>query len=173
MILKIFFVLFFLFTQNDWIIFKSQDSNFSVFVPGEMEKSTETFLTDIGSVDFNSFIYKGNALDQNAVFIVLHYKYPMDLTAEENGTLADSILLTTVEESLIKLNGSLDYKREVDFGYYPGMLYRIKYNNGNGILKSKSFVIKDNFYSLQIYTTIEKSLNHEMDTFLDSFRLIE
>ncbi len=173
MIFRIFLFISLVFIQDNWIVFKSEQSHFSVLVPGEMKHKAETFLTDIGSVDFNSYIYKGDATDQNAVFIVLHYKYPMDITAEENDALADSLLLTTVEESLNKLEGSLDYQRNVEFGFYPGILYRIKYNNGNAILKSKSLIIKDDFYSLQIYTTIEKSLNYEMDKFLDSFRILE
>ena len=156
--------------QTDWVKFESVESQFSILVPGYMELNSNEIHTEIGIIAFNTFQYKPSIDDRNALYIVHHYEYPEGVLTQDSSDLALEILEATVEESLITLNGSLDYKRIFDFNNYNGILYRIKYNNGKAVLKSKALIIGNQVYVLQVYATIDNSINDQMDYFLDSFQ---
>ena len=85
--------------------------------------------------------------------------------------LIEELFLATIDESVNNLAGALDYSTHITYKNYPGILYRIKYNQGKAVVKSKAYVIGDEFYVLQVFSTIDNSINDTMDQYLDSFRI--
>lgn len=156
--------------QSDWIKFENQDSGFSILVPTTMLHTYKEIPTEIGEIIFNTFQCKPAEEDRNALYIVHHYEYPDSLLTTDTSGLALELLEATVEESMITLNGTLDYRRSLNYEGHTGILYRIKYNKGNAVVKSKAFIIGDDVYVLQVYATIDNSINNLMDYFLDSFQ---
>ena len=159
--------------QSEWIRYSNSDSDFSVLVPGEMEHTQKEILTDVGAISFNTFQYTPIENNRNELYIVHHYLYPDSLISSDSSFLASELLEATIEQSVVRINGVLDYSRPIQYKDYQGILYRIKYNRGKAIVKTKAFVIGDNFYFLQVYATIDNSINNLMDYFLDSFQHIE
>ena len=51
------------------------------------------------------------------------------------------------------------------------MMYRVSYNKNKAVAKSRMILAGDRFYALQVYTISEKSLNQDMDKFLNSFEI--
>ncbi|MDG2420050.1 MAG: hypothetical protein P8M17_13725 [Saprospiraceae bacterium] len=55
---------------------------------------------------------------------------------------------------------------------FPGRLWRVDYNDGNGLIKTRSFLVKNRFYSIQVISLKDKGMNLRIDKFLDSFSLL-
>ena len=158
--------------QSDWVVYADLDNNFSISVPGNMKKEQKSIFTEMGEMEFTTYQYTANNEDHNMIYLIHHYAYPNTVELNDSVGLIKELLEATVEESLIKLNGSLDYSEPIVFSGYPGILYRIKYNNKQAVLKSKTYIIENNFYAIQVYTSTNKSIDFKMDEYLDSFRFI-
>jgi hypothetical protein len=167
------FLLYILTIQSDWIRFRNDLSGFSVLVPGEMIHSEKEIFTDLGNIIFRTFQYTPNDDNDNATYIIHHYAYPDSILSTDSTGLINEILEATVDQSVINLGGSLDYQRPINYKSNSGILYRIKYNKGKAVLKSKAYVIGDDFYVLQVFAKVELSLNNLMDYFLDSFLYLD
>ena len=156
--------------QNDWIKFESDGAlTFSVDVPGEMEKTTNSFKTAVGELDVVNYAFQGGEDDPNYLYLINMVKYPEGTFPKDSIDLVEEFLNNAIETSVAKVKGELIYSSSIKNGL--GKLFRIKYNEGGAIIKGKSFINKDVFISLQVFTIERKSLNDEMDVFLDSFRM--
>ncbi|MEM9546911.1 MAG: hypothetical protein AAGA77_13105 [Bacteroidota bacterium] len=171
----IFLTLFFIiyndgFGQEDWINFKAPNGFlFSVDVPGEMEESSQTIKTAVGDLKAVTYAYQGNTEDPNYLYLINLVQYPEGTFPVDSIDLIDEYLENAILSSIEKVNGELSYSSNLERN--NGKLFRVKYNNGQAVLKAKSFITKDVFISLQVFTVQSKSLNDEMDYFLDSFRI--
>ena len=156
--------------QSEWIKYQSEESEFSVLVPGKMNHTLKEIPTEVGTIIFNTFQCTPSKDDRNALYIVHHYDYPDSLITRDTTMLHNELLEATVEESITTLDGHLDYKISTRYDQHHGILYRIKYNDGKAVLKSKAFIIGDHIFVLQVYATIDNSINNLMDYFLESFQ---
>jgi len=157
--------------KGQWIEYSSKESSFTVSVPFEMDHKEDLFLTDMGQIVFHSYRCTPGKDDRNAIYMVHHYSYPDSLLSLDTTGLIQELFQATIEESVKNLVGQLDYSTDVHYEEHPGILYRIKYNNGKAVVKSKAYVIEDEFYVLQVFATVDNSINDTMDVFLDSFRI--
>lgn len=156
--------------QESWIRFETKDElSFSVEVPGEMERTEETFKTAVGELNVINYAFQGKEEDPNYLYLINMVQYPDGTFPSDSIDLIKSYLTNSIESSIDKVEGELIYSSEIEQG--AGQLFRIKYNNGDAIIKGKSLLIKDVFVSLQVFTIEQRSLNDEMDVFLDSFRI--
>ncbi|MBK9734527.1 MAG: hypothetical protein IPO92_05975 [Saprospiraceae bacterium] len=177
---KPYFILFFLVNlflgiryghaQADWKIFSPENQPYEVFAPGEMKYGEKNLLTDVGEIKVVTYMHEGAKSDPNFIYLINYVDYPEGTFHPDSTELIDDLFKISIKTNLNDLKGELVYSTSANYGVYPGMLYRATYNKGNAIIKSKMFLIGDRFYALQVYTLSEKSLNPEMDRFLDSFK---
>ena len=156
---------------GQWIEYSSKYSDFTVSVPSTMDHKEDLFLTDMGKIEFHSYRCEPGNEDRNALYMLHHYSYPDSLLSLDTTGLIDELFQATIEESVNNLLGTLDYSTEISYKDHPGILYRIKYNKGKAVVKSKAYVIGDEFYVLQVFATTDNSINDTMDKYLDSFRI--
>jgi len=158
------------FAQEDWIKFKVDENlAFTVDVPGNMEKTSKSLKTAVGELDVLTYAYQGEEEDANYLYLINMVQYPEGSFPSDSTELIADYLTNAIESSVEKVNGELLYSTPIENKF--GKLFRIKYNGGDAIIKGKVYIRKDVFVSLQVFTVERKSLNDEMDIFLDSFRM--
>jgi len=158
---------------DNWKPFKDYDGRFSVLAPGELEKRTTEIETDIGTVIYNSFIYQAqDEEEENLVYMVSYCDYPEYTIHSDSTELIESFFGTTVESSVESVQGELIYATDINLGTYPGKHWRVNYNDNKAVIKTKAYVVGQRYYSVQAITYKYKSLNQDMDKFLDSFQLL-
>ncbi len=156
--------------QDDWIKFNSDAVlAFSVDVPGEMEESNKSIKTAVGELTAYTYAYQGEVEDPNYLYLINFVEYPEGTFPPDSTDLIDDYLQNAVLTSAENVNGELVYAADIDNGH--GKLFRVKYNDDNAIIKGKSYIKNDVFISVQVFTVKSKSLNNEMDYFLDSFKI--
>jgi hypothetical protein len=158
------------FAQDNWTKFKTNgELAFSVDVPGAMVKSTKSLKTALGELEALTYAYQGNEEDANYLYLINIVQYPEETFPIDSTDLIEEFITNAVESSRDRVKGSLVYSAPIE--RENGKLFRIKYNDGDAIIKGKIFVRKDVFVSIQVFTIEDKSLNDEMDIFLDSFKM--
>ena len=178
---RIYFILFFLvylffgptciYSQVDWKKFTPKGQPFEVFAPGEMKYGEKNLLTDVGEVKVVTYMHQGDNNDPNFIYLINYVDYPDGTFHPDSTELIDDLFKISIKTNLNDLKGELIYNTKINYRLYSGMLYRATYNSGKAVIKSKMYLIGDRFYALQVYTLSEKSLNPEMDKFLDSFKI--
>ncbi len=161
------------YAQNGWINFKADAVlSFEIQVPAEMGVKTKEITTDLGPMTTATYAHEGKDEDANFLYVVNIVEYPSGTFPLDSLALKNEFLDESIESILIGVDGELVYKSDIADGENGlGRLFRVKYEEGHGIIKGKVFVKDDVFMTLQVYTTKEKSLNDEMDDFLSSFKV--
>jgi hypothetical protein len=156
--------------QDSWIKFESDDVlSFVVDVPAEMEKTIKKIPTAVGELNAITYAYQGNAEDPNYLYLINFVKYPEETFPLDSVDLIEAYLQNAVLVCAERVHGEVVYSSDLEEA--NGKLFRVKYNEGNAVIKGKAYIRDDVFISLQVFTVQSKSLNQEMDYFLDSFKV--
>ena len=158
--------------QKDWITYKADAVlSFEVQVPSELGVKTKDITTDLGVMTTTTYAHEGTNDDMNFLYVVNVVEYPSGTFPKDSLDLKNEFLEQSIKSMSDGIDGELVYQSEIsEEGNGIGRLFRLKYNEGYGVIKGKVFIKDDVFITLQVYTIKEKSLNDEMDLFLDSFR---
>ena len=157
-------------SQEKWSQFESDQ--FTILAPGKLEKKTKKITTEMGEV---------NTINYSLVFEKEHpnYLYTINVIEYPTGTINKDSLATIQEminETLSgleeNLQSKIQYTSSLDIDYTNGYIFRMINETKGLITKGKIIVFNDYLYTLMVYTTKEKSLNREMDKFLDSFKIL-
>jgi hypothetical protein len=160
-----------LFSQKQWQNFSPDKKAFEMTVPGEMKFGENTIFTEMGNLKVTSYMHQATTDDDNFIYVINYVDYPEGTFHLDSLELIQDFFKISISTNIADLEGELVYMSESNYGKYPGTLYRVNYNKGNAILKSKMYLIGDRFYALQVYTLANKSLNPDMDRFLNGFKL--
>lgn len=156
---------------NQWQVFKDFNGKFKVEIPCEkMEEKIQTIQTAVGSLEYHTFVCTPTDADaENKVYIVSYVDYPIDILHPDSTDLKQQLLETSLESSVESLSGVLVYKDEVILKGEKGFFWRTDYNKGNAVMKTKSFIVKNRLYMVQVATQKARSRNLEADKYLNSF----
>ncbi len=160
--------------QTEWKEHEFIEEGFAIEAPSEVKSTEQEIMTDIGLINFSSWNFGKELKDGNLVYSVHVYAYPEgSLSADSSAAdLGLELYHETMNANVDNLNGNLDYSTDIEVNGVPGMKYRISFNNRKQVMKSYAFIKEDTFYSLQVFTFQDRSLNDHIDVFLDSFRFI-
>ena len=169
-----FMVLLMSFSYTNWEVFKSFKGKFKILTPGVMVEKVNTIETEIGDLNYITFLHQSKEKDSdNLVYMVSYCDYPENSIHSDSTELVQEFFQTTIATAVESVKGELRYSSEIEMGDYPGMLWRVDYNEGRALIKTKSFLVGRRYYSVQAITLKEKSLNTTIDKFLDSFGLLK
>jgi hypothetical protein len=157
--------------QTSWSVFIPDDKTFEVMVPGKMDFGTKHVLTDLGEMKTNTYLYKGEQENPDPVYIINVTTYPTGLLNPDSTELLELFFTTSYDGIAEKLGGEIIYYADISTYYIPQKIYKINYNNGTANVKGKFAVYRDRFYSIQVFSSFEKSNLKDIDTFLDTFKL--
>jgi len=160
-----------LFGQDGWVKYKADAVlSFQVDVPAEMGVKTKKIPTDLGEMTTTTYAHEGKEEDLNFLYVINVVEYPSGSFPADSTYLKDQFLDEALQSMVYGIEGDIVYQSNLsDDKNGQGKLFRLKYDNGFGVIKGKTYIKDDVFITLQVYTTRDKSLNEEMDYFLDSF----
>ena len=154
---------------QEWKVFQSYEGDFSVMTPGMMEQKRATITTELGDFDVHTLFYNSQDTVSNYLYLINFYDLPEEMLPPDSTTLAMEFLLNTMDQSVSDLGGDLQYSTEVEIGNHPGLMWRSR--SDEKVVKSRAYVINNRFYMLQVFSVPSKSLNADVDKFLESFTL--
>lgn len=158
-----------------WEEYKSAPGRFAVQVPGELTEKINTSETAIGTLELHSFVYEEKDPKKefdNWVYIVSYCDYPAgSIHSDSTALLADFFEVTT-EEAVGNVQGKLTYSAPFSLGVFPGKTWRIDYNKGKAVLKTRIIMANNRLYTLQAACEKSKSMNASFEKFFDSFRIL-
>ena len=158
--------------QNAWVETISYDGNFKISAPGEMTHRQISKDTPVGELTYHSMFYEAVDDADNVLYLISWVDYPEGSLHSDSLELVRSFLDATVETAVLNLDGELMYQSDEQVAGFPGRYWRIDYNKGTAVIKTKAFVAGRRFYSLQVASKRSKNLNRSVDLFFDSFRLL-
>jgi hypothetical protein len=160
------------FSQEHWELFLPEDQSFQVLCPGTMDWGIKHVLTDLGELKTITYLNKGSEETPDIIYIINYTDYPAGVLHEDSTELLENFFQTSLDGIVEKLNGKLLYYADVSTVYVPKKLYKINYNNGHAVVKGKMFVFMDRFYSVQVFSSFNKSNDPGIDKFLESFKIL-
>ncbi len=156
--------------QEEWKRFTPPGQSFEILTPGEMKNGEKRILTDLGHIQPVTWLFNDPAGVPNYLYLLSYIDYPDGTFNLDSLDLIREFFDVTIETQVKELAGQLVYQSDSPFGFYPGRIFRASYNQNKTVVKGRLILIDDRCYILQVYTFSEKSLNPEMDKFLNSFR---
>ena len=178
MILKISFSLFLILllqfdSVGQWDLYHNEEAGFSVLAPGIFEEKVQQAITPMGRMDYHILYYHDEDTSaMNYVYMVSFCDYPSGSVHSDSLELVNEVFLHTREQAVKDLKGYLIYDKSIDLEGDPGWFWRIHYNNGKAVIKTKAFFHGNRYYAVQTVSSIDRSANRESERFLDSFRII-
>ena len=160
-------------TNPTWEEFLSYDGKFRVLAPGKMKQKVHELETDLGSIQYHSFFYESKEKDaDNLVYLLSYCDYPENSVHSDSLTLMQEFFKTTVAAAVESVKGELLYETDVFIDNFAGRYWRVDYNDGEAVIKTKAYLVKNRFYSVQTICLKGKALNLSSNRFLDSFGLL-
>ncbi len=159
--------------SKNWREFNNYDGRFSILTPGEMTEKVDSVETPIGTLAYHTFYFQTEDKNaDNVVYMLSYCDYPPGTVHSDSTDLIGELFAATLEAAQSSVDGELMYKRNIKYNGFPGKMWRINYLENGALIKTKAFVIKNRYYTLQTVTHKSRSLNRSSDKFLDSFKLI-
>ena len=158
--------------QGTWINFEPPNMGVRVYVPAEMDSKAIEIETDLGIVNLYSYSHQ-QVEDPGNIFMLNLNLYEEGTFHPDSTSLNSEFLETTLEELLTNLKGELDYSEPFKIQKHLALKYRMKYNQNGTIAKGKMVLKNDILYIVQVFTSSEKSLNEDMELYLNSFKMLE
>jgi hypothetical protein len=156
-------------SAQDWKVYESEHGKFSILTPALMKQKRATISTGIASLDVHTHFLNTTDSSGNFLYLINYYDLPDEMFPEDSTDFAMEFLLNTMDQSVSDVGGDLQYSNPIDIGKHPGLMWRSK--SEDNVVKSRAYIINNRFYMLQVFSVPNKSLNADIDRFLDSFTL--
>lgn len=159
---------------HPWKEFISTEGKFRVMIPGKLTQKSNEMKTPIGTLTYHTYLHQPEEKDaDNLVYMVSYCEYPRNAIHSDSLTLIDDFFETTVGTAVASVDGELQYNSNIKILDYPGRIWKVAYNEGEALIKTKAYLVNNRYYSIQTIMLKDKSLNFSADKFLDSFQLID
>jgi hypothetical protein len=157
-----------------WSEYQSYEGRFSILFPsGKVSTKIIPIETVLGKMEQKSFYFTPDEKDaENYFYQVTYVDYPTGTFHRDSTELADFFYKTSAETAAATLGGKLLYSENVDNQGIKGKIWRIDYNKGNAVMKSKAFLFGDRFFTISVATNKARSRNLDINKFLDSFHFL-
>lgn len=160
-------------SSTSWKTTTSINGGFQIDTPGETEYKITSIPTAIGTIDYHTYLYH-QMQDTVATFLYMisYCSYPEGSFPADSTDLIHDFFDATLEQSATSVSGEVVYTDNISYQGFPGLFWRLHYNGGRSVMKTKAYLIRDRFYSLQVATESDYSLDPNINRFFDSFRII-
>jgi hypothetical protein len=169
---------------DGWEEVVSFEGKFKITFAGAVMHKSDTVLTDIGKLNYNVFYNQLNqkaksdqeaeaAAADNLLFMLSIYDYPTYSIHSDSIEVLKEFFDATIEGAAQGVNGELIYANDIKMDQYPGKLWRINYNNGEGVIRTKAYLIQKRLYLLSVVAEKTYGMNNVSDRFFDSFEILE
>jgi len=159
---------------QNWEKSINKKGGFSVSAPCTLKESQQEISTPVGLVYNNILICNPVVPDtpSNYIYMVSWIDYPDGSFSPDSSQLIEELFKESADAAAGSVNGKLMYQEDFPYYSYPGRIWRISYNKGQSVLKSRSFLKGDRLFILSVATKSAQALNKDSDTFFESFRFL-
>lgn len=173
LIFSVLSILFLSFTVEGWNKYRSVDGRFKVLVKGIfVERTVKIQTTGFGEIEAHHFSHQPEKGSDNLLYTIFYYDLPEGSLHSDSTEAVASFLDNTIEQSIASVNGTLLYENDVYLQGFSGRSWRVHFADNSAIIRTKAFLVNNRFYTIQIVTFADKSINGSIDTFMDSFYLL-
>ncbi len=157
-----------------WEEYRSYDGRFRVLSPGAMRPKVDSIATALGTLAYHTFFFEdADKATDNVVYMLSYCDYPEGSLHHDSIELVRDFFKATVEESAFSVAGDVTWSHDIRLGRYPGIFWRVDYKDGRAVIKTRAYLVRNRYYTIQAVMKKERSLNAAADRFLESFRLLE
>lgn len=157
----------------EWQMYKDSSANFSILFPkGKIMERTDTVNAPVGELRYNTYLFNNESEKGISVFMLSMVDYPPESIHHDSTDLLTAFFQNTVEAAAESVFGEIVYQESATVRGYPGMIWRIHYNEGEAVIQTRAFVVNNTYYSLQIVAARAYGLSPEAEKFFDSFRFL-
>lgn len=154
-------------SQNTWDKYLLGDKNMHISFPNPPIEKRKDLHTQMGILPSCSLTYAPAANDPNFLYSGQWVAYPQNTFPEDSTELISIALHETIAALSENLKCKIVYESKVDDA--PNMkIFRLEDAVSRQAVKGKIVLLEDQMITLTVYTTIEKSLNDNIDLFLHS-----
>lgn len=169
--LSFFFVFFFsglfLHGQNSWKRYTLGNHLVSVSFPDAPREDKKDLYTQLGTLPSVSLTYAPTPEDKNFLYSAQWVQYP-EFTFPEDSV---DLIALSLHETIVALSDNLKckiiYENEAPEGRHV-RIFRLEDAKSRQAVKGKVIIYKNCLITATVFSTIEKSLNDNIDTFLHS-----
>lgn len=153
-----------------WKEFSFEAGAFSVLMPGEPERQTETVETDLGQIELTMFITE---LNEETVLFVSYSDYPEQIVEQSKPY---AILENARDSTISSQQGDLKQSYRLTLSGRPGLEYLAdtKIEGRDALIWARSYLKKNRLFQILAMALKRgegRAKSHEeMDRFLRSFR---
>lgn len=167
------FILLFSFANQDIVaqsFHKLPEADCSIYFPSSMEQTSKTSKGPVGELVVH--IYKGEQeiAKQKIKYTLQYCDFPEGAIHHDSTDFLNEFFAATIDASASSIFGTVDYSDPIKIQGYPGMIWRISFDKGKGIIKSKALVRDNRYYNLKVEYPASSSFHPDIDKFLDSLR---
>lgn len=155
---------------QEWQRYKSD--SFEIFLPKLPEKRTKNLYTGLGMLKTVNYSVKPEAADANFFYSINIVEYPSELISLDSTDLIDTMMVAHVNELSATLKSKIIYATESNYQGRPSYLFRLMDDLSGQVVKGRVVFAYDRMYSFMVFTLKDKSLNDNIDKFLDSLRIL-
>ncbi|MBX2815572.1 MAG: hypothetical protein KTR24_06235 [Saprospiraceae bacterium] len=159
---------------SSWQDFQSIDGRFSIKSPHALDKVAKVISTAVGDLEYHNYFW---SCDHDSLgyghFVVSYCDYPTGAFPADSVGLVDLFFDASSEQAATAVDGELIYEDDIMLGSYPGRFWRIHYNEGETVVKTRAFLVGDRYYSVQVAVLAASAQEAFVDRFLKSFKILE
>lgn len=156
-----------------WVTYKSVEGRFQIEAPASLSPRIQQITTPVGQVDYFTYFHDAQSDSTgNFLYLVSTCVYPEGAFHSDSTTLLEDFFMATIEQSAMSVSGEVVFTDQIRYDDYPGRFWRIHYNGGRTVMKTKCYLVNNRFYSVQVAVDADYSLHPDIDRFFDSFRII-
>ena len=157
-----------------WKEYQNYEGRFSIQLPSEeVQTKIIPIKTAVGDLEEHSFYQVPPSSDaENKFYQVTYIDYPAGTFHRDSTELRELFYQISIESAAARLGGKVLYWDNIETQTVKGKIWRIDYNKGNSVMKTKAFLFGDRFFTVSVATQKARSRNLEMDKFLESFRFL-
>lgn len=161
-------------TQTAWEEYISLSGKFKILTPSSLVEQVDTIQTEVGDLAYHTFFHQTSSKEEtdNTIFMVSYCDYPEGIIFADSSGLVDTFFEETMQAAAESVDGEILYSTDIQKDDNPGKQWRIDYLDGEAIIRTKAFLVKNRYYSIQTISNKKQKSWGDNNQFFDSFELL-
>ncbi len=152
---------------------KIPEAGCGIYFPSSMEQTSKTSKGPVGELVVHIFKGEQEINKQKIKYTLQFCDFPEGAIHHDSTDFLNEFFAATIDASASSIFGTVDYSDPVKIQGYPGMIWRISFDKGKGLIKSKALVKGNRYFNLKVEYPASSAFHPDIDKFLDSLRFDE
>jgi hypothetical protein len=158
---------------DDWVLFEAHGCQ--IYFPKKPADQSQTINSAIGELKLNIHMYEvpEDTRDDNKLYGLIETEYPGDKINSDMKDKLDNIFRNSVDGAVSNVQGKLLTESIIELKGFPGREVRIRVKDGVGIIRMRSYLVKNRMYVIETVAETKNDANKASDRFMNSFKLMK